>query len=175
MFYVLALPIPTCIWNTSTYQKCLTTTIIKSLIGNQFKGFFMSAAPLIISNTVIADLAALKTHAENNSININEATRAFQTEDGRKKHLDQMNSQTMLIRGPWNFFVTYSVETGHPGGTYRHMSMSIKRGGRVPHPIAVSMIAQYLGFVGDIESYDHVYVEDLSDGGRAINVLQEMK
>ena len=82
-----------------------------------------------------------------------------------------MTAQTIRIDGPWPFFVTFSIETGQPVGPCRHMSMSIRREDRVPHPDAVWLIAAELGFVGGLDSCQ-AWPERLNDGGTAINVIQ---
>jgi hypothetical protein len=53
------------------------------------------------------------------------------------------------------------------------MSMSIVREGRVPHPDAVWLVAAELGFAGGLDACQ-TWVEDLRDGGHAINVLQPL-
>ena len=55
------------------------------------------------------------------------------------------------------------------------MSVSIKRDGRVPHPIGVWMVAEVLGFTGALEICS-IWAEELSDGfgGYAINVVQPL-
>jgi hypothetical protein len=53
------------------------------------------------------------------------------------------------------------------------MSMSIHRRGLVPNRHAVWLVAEYLGFTGTIEQCV-VYVEKLSEGAAAINLVQPM-
>lgn len=69
--------------------------------------------------------------------------------------------------------VTFSIETGHPIGTARHMSMSSPAAGRVPIPEAVWMAAAELGFTGSIEQC-MTWPEQLQGHGVAINVVQPM-
>ena len=81
-----------------------------------------------------------------------------------------MTDQSVPI--PMAFVVTYSIEYNHPGGrTARHMSMSVMRDGRVPHPAGVWMVCEELGFHGSLRECT-VWLEDLSDGGSAVNVVQ---
>jgi hypothetical protein len=84
-----------------------------------------------------------------------------------------MNAQTVVIPGPWQFFVVFTIETGHPAGTCRHMSLSIRRKDRVPSPAAVWMVAEELGFSGGLLACS-AWLERLSDGGIAINVAQPL-
>lgn len=130
-------------------------------------------APLIITKEVDAALHVLKEKAEQNIIDINEIVLLIKTTEGKQQHLNNMTAQTVMIPGPWNFFVTYSVEIGHPCGKCRHLSVSIERAGRVPSVYAVQLISKYLGFVGDLKSADAVYSEKMSDGGIAINIIQQ--
>lgn len=134
----------------------------------------MISSPLLITPAVEAQLRALKDLAEAFPRSINDIATAMETDAGRSEHRDNMTLQSVVIPGPWPFYVTYSVETGHPIGAVRHMSMSVKRDERIPHPIAVWMIAAYLGFTGDLCSCEKVWMEDLSDGGKAINLVQVM-
>lgn len=84
-----------------------------------------------------------------------------------------MTAQSIRIQGPWPFFVTFWIETNHPVGTCRHMSMSITRDNRVPSPAAVWLIAEVLGFAGGLEACRQ-WPEELSDGGTAINIVQPL-
>jgi hypothetical protein len=44
---------------------------------------------------------------------------------------------------------------------------------RIPHPIGVWMVAEDLGFSGGLEACQ-IWIEDLSDGGKAFNVVQSI-
>src|SRR5262249_27543358 len=91
------------------------------------------------------------------------------TTEGKAAHMRQMTSQTIYL--PARYAVTFSVETGHPIGACRHMSMSVDRADRVPRPRAVWMVAQELGFVGSIELCT-VWLEQLQGHGQAVNLVQ---
>lgn len=89
-------------------------------------------------------------------------------------HRAQMNDQTVMI--PVGFLVTYSIESGHPVGTCRHMSMSSPAKGRLPAPHAIDMVAEILGFIGGHQSCV-TYVEELQRGSgraQALNVIQPL-
>jgi hypothetical protein len=128
-------------------------------------------APLILTAEILDDLKKLRAAAMQVPVNVRSLSERLQDKRLMKQHRRQMDRQTVCIPGPWPFFVTYSLETGHPGGAARHMSMSVKRDGRVPHPEALKLIAAELGFEGDMQEWT-VYPEKLSDGGMAINVVQ---
>ena len=136
-------------------------------------------APLIITAQVRAELAALRELASKHPVDMAVLGPALAAEKQpgpvKQKHMEQMNRQSVVIPGPWLFWVTYSVETNHPCGTARHMSMSIDRPNRVPNPIGVWMVAKELGFEG--EQFEGCYVdkEELSNRGLAVNVIQPLR
>jgi hypothetical protein len=86
----------------------------------------------------------------------------------------QMNRQTITI--PFGYLVTFSIETHHPAGTCRHMSMSSPAKGRMPGVEAVDMVAEVLGFIGGYKAC-HCWIEDLTRGDgreKAINLVQSI-
>lgn len=89
----------------------------------------------------------------------------------KRRHMEQMTRQSISI--PVDFLLTFSVETGHPLGTCRHMSLSVSRAGRVPNEHAVWMVAQEMGFVGGLTAC-LCWQEDLQGHGVAINVVQSV-
>jgi hypothetical protein len=131
----------------------------------------MQTAPLIISQSVTASLRQLRETAATKPVEMLTLSRRLATAKGKKAHVEQMKAQTVEITGPWPFLVTFSIETGHPCGLARHMSMSIRRRGRVPSPEAVWMVAEILGFAGGIDAC-RSWPEDLAGHGVAINLLQ---
>jgi hypothetical protein len=102
-------------------------------------------------------------------VNMPEVVERLKTPEGRKEHRAQMTRQTMEI--PVGYLVTFSVETGHPCGTCRHMSMSVHREGRVPHPAALWEVAKEFGFWGALQKCA-IWEEELAGHGIAINVVQ---
>ena len=133
----------------------------------------VASAPLVITPAVVAALHELRDRAAKHPVDMLTVMKQIETPAGLAAHKELMTAQTIQINGPYPFFVTYSVETNHPVGTCRHMSMSIVRSNRVPSPEAVWMVATELGFVGSIADCTF-YPEDLSDkfGGVAVNLVQ---
>jgi hypothetical protein len=129
----------------------------------------MSLNPLIIDAEQKAALVALRELAAKHPVDIRALSVLLKSTKGKKAHMKQMNSQTIAI--PMNYFVTLSVELNQPPGTCRHLSVSSGRLGMVPSPEAVEMIAAELGFEGGLKNCA-VWMEDLSDGGAAVNVVQ---
>jgi hypothetical protein len=136
-------------------------------------GRAMTDAPLIITPEVRAALHQLRDAAARKPVDMRELMHRLETPSGKFQYTLQMGAQTILIPGPWDFLVTFSLETGHPAGTARHMSISVNREGRVPHPRAVWMVAEALGFVGGLETC-RLYTENLQGHGVAINVIQPL-
>lgn len=128
--------------------------------------------PLVIGPAETDALAALIELAHANVVEIHEVLRLCATPAGKRKHMDQMNKQSVDI--PVGFMVTFSVETGHPAGRCLHMSMSSAHAGRTPTPEAVWMIAELLGFRGSLKDCA-IWEEELLRGPKrrmAINVVQ---
>jgi hypothetical protein len=132
------------------------------------------SAPLIIGRDDRARLHRLRDFAAKRPVSMPEIIEALKTPDGKRAHMKNMTAQTVkLANGPWDFFVTFSIETGHPIGACRHMSMSIMREDRVPSLEAVWLIAMEFGFSGGLDACQR-WIEDLSDGGRAVNIVQPL-
>ncbi len=125
---------------------------------------------LILDNALRARLRELYALAEAHPVDMLALQRNIKTEFGKAFHMLNMTRQTITI--PLGFMVTFSIETGHPCGTARHMSMSVSHEGRVPHPEAVWMVAQELGFTGTILDCV-IWTEPLQGHGVAINLSQE--
>ena len=130
-----------------------------------------ASAPLIISNTVKRKLGRLRAQANQRPIDVRVMMEEIKTPGGDHRHRSRISDQTVEIPGPWPFRVTFSIENGHPVGTCRHMSMSIRRENRVPSPEAVWIIAEELGFIGSL-ALCRTYPEDLEDNNKAINIVQ---
>jgi hypothetical protein len=132
-----------------------------------------ASAPFILSEAVVKELHALREFAAARPVNMLTLEEAMKTPKGKKTHLQRMSMQSIKIPGPWVFFVTFSVEIGHPIGACRHMSMSIAREKRVPSQDAVWMVAEHLGFSGGLDACD-AWPEELPDGSTAVNVAQPL-
>jgi hypothetical protein len=135
----------------------------------------MAATPLILGVAQSAQLAALRDLAIKHPVDVRGLLEAIKTPAGKERHMRQMDAQTVDI--PVGFLVTLSIETGHPVGACRHMSMSSPRRGRLPTPEAAWMVAEHLGFVGGFEMCQH-WIEELQRGPReraqALNIVQPL-
>lgn len=133
----------------------------------------MKSAPLIIGLDTVAKLRDLRERAAKKPVDVVAAMEAIKTPAGKAKLQTQMDGLSVEIPGPYPFMVTFSIETNQPCGPCRHMSMSVMRKGRVPHPEAVWMIAEELGFSGGLGACA-TYPEHAPDGQTAINVVQPL-
>jgi hypothetical protein len=129
----------------------------------------MSASPLIIGQSQKSELARLREKAAAEPIDVRAVLEQVKSPQGLTAHHERMKAYTILI--PTAFAVTYSIETGQPAGTCRHLSMSSARHGRTPTPEAVWMVAAELGFTGGLSACA-VWQEDIGEGDQAINVVQ---
>lgn len=113
-------------------------------------------------------LAALRDLAAANPVEMTGLMKRIKTPEGKAAHMRQMGAQSVFL--PVAFIVTFSIETGHPVGVCRHMSMSVPSRERAPIPEAVWMVAEALGFEGGLETCT-VWPENLAQG-TAINLVQ---
>jgi hypothetical protein len=132
----------------------------------------VTSAPLIITGETVAELAALRAKAAREPYDVRPLLNMRPKSRLAKAHDKRMEGLTIKIDGPFVFWVTYSIETGHPCGAVRHMSMSIDRNERVPSIEAVWIIAEVLGFVGSIAECQ-VWPEELVNK-TAVNIAQPM-
>lgn len=126
--------------------------------------------------TLLIDHAALKVlreKAEANPVHMPTMMKQIKSAEGKRRHMAQMTEQTLEI--PVGCMVTFSIEHGHPGGTARHMSISVSGEGHLPNPVAIWVFATELGFTGSLTDC-YVYKEDLEGHvGTAVNVVQIME
>lgn len=131
----------------------------------------MSPTPLVIGPAELAALAVLRERAAARPVDMPRLVEDIKTTDGKAAHCAQMRLQSVPI--PLDFLVTFSIETRHPIGTCRHMSMSTGKRGRVPSPAAVWMVAETLGFVGGLDTCTS-WFETLVPQGKAVNIVQPL-
>jgi hypothetical protein len=126
---------------------------------------------LVLGDPEKVKIADLRERASQNPVDVKWLLNWIKDPDIKARHMAQMSSQTMLI--PMNFMVTYSIETGHPAGVCRHMSMSLDKKGYCPSPYAVWMVAEEFGFVGGLVQCS-VWEEELQGHGMSVNVVQPL-
>jgi hypothetical protein len=128
--------------------------------------------PLMIGTEEASSLVDLKNRAEAEVVDVRVVLQQIQTPEGLRAHRIRMGKLTVTI--PVAYDVTYSVEDGHPCGRSRHMSMSVRKDGRVPNDQALWMVCEHLGFRGSLEGCA-VWPEEIGHGMVAINVLQPLE
>lgn len=134
----------------------------------------MTGTPLVIGEDERSARAKLRDHAALHPVEMQGLFERLQSPAHKRLHMDQMNRQSVQL--PFGFWVTYSIETGHPIGTCRHMSMSSPARGRAPTPEAIDMVAEILGFVGGYRLCT-CWLEDLQRGNakqQAVNLVQPL-
>ncbi len=128
-----------------------------------------TGTPFLIGPDEIEALRQLRELAAANPVDMRELAPRLETVAGKAAHMRQMTAQSVLL--PFGYMVTFSIETGYPIGTARHMSMSSPAAERVPLREAAWMAAEALGFTGTIEQCV-TWPEQLQGHGVAINVVQ---
>jgi hypothetical protein len=124
---------------------------------------------LLIGPAERAALERLRAVANEHPVDMSTLPARLAQPEGKTIHMAQMNAQTISL--PVGYLLTFSIETGHPGGLARHMSLSVSRPGRLPNHAAVWMVAAELGFERGLD--DCVcWIEDLKGHGQAVNVVQ---
>jgi hypothetical protein len=114
----------------------------------------------------LADLRAL---ANRHPVNAAELPHTLATDEGKVAHLQVITSQTIEL--PVGFLLSFTVETGHPCGTIRHMTLSVMRVDRIPTPEACELVAAELGFVGGLAACMR-WTEQLQGHGVGVNLVQ---
>lgn len=109
----------------------------------------VASSPLVVGPEQRAQLAKLREIARLHPVDMQDLKRRIQTPRGKRLHKMQMTAQSVWI--PTAFVVTFSIETGHPAGACRHLSVSSDVRGRLPTFEALWMIADPLGFVGSLQ------------------------
>jgi hypothetical protein len=95
--------------------------------------------PLIFGPEERAKLAALRGHAESNPFSL-ERLKAIAAAGCATTDEDPGFSCEI----PVGFRIAFTIEV-HPGGTARHISISVATRGRLPSPAAIQMIGRELG------------------------------
>lgn len=116
-------------------------------------------------------LKTLREYAEANPVSMDDLLDQM---NGKRDSVGNMPEHTRYI--PDSYKVVFSIEE-QPPGPCRHLSVSCKS--EIPAIEAVAMIASEIGFSVDLVRSSakentgvHVYVEDIEDGKKAINIIE---
>lgn len=139
----------------------------------------MKGTALIIGDDERAAIATLRELAVANPVHMPGLTARLAIEAAKDAHRRQMTAQTITLPPGW--LCTFSIETGHPCGVARHLSISRSgvRPGMAPHPAMVAEIAREFGFTGTLSDWicwPEVLEGHGSEGyGTAVNVVQPVE
>jgi hypothetical protein len=119
-----------------------------------------------------ARLERLRIFAVTHPLYMPQVRALMRTLEGEKLHMKAMAEHSVEL--PLGYLVTFSIETGHPFGTCRHMSMSSSVPSMAPSAQTAWMVAQRLGFVVGVHRCD-VWIEELERDNKkysAVNLIQ---
>ena len=130
--------------------------------------------PLIIGDGTLAAVRSLRERAAANPVNAAEVKRvgldAKKIRDlklsDRPPGFERKPGERIEI--PVGFTVAYTVEQ-QPSGLCGHLSVSVDRKGKVPHPAAVEAIAKL--FDQSIDTSIACWLEEFEPGHEAVNLL----
>jgi hypothetical protein len=125
--------------------------------------------PLLIAAEQRDALERLRIRAAKHPVDIAGLSARLADAVGMMAHKATITSQTLEL--PVGYLVSFTVETGHPVGTCRHMTLSVMSEDAVPTLEAVGMVAEQLGFVGGV-SCCVVWLEKLQGHGLGVSVVQ---
>lgn len=133
----------------------------------------MVTRALILGPVQAAALHELRVRAAARPVNMPIVAVQLNSASGKAAHMAHMTAQSVEL--PVGFLVTFSVETGHPVGACRHMSISVDTAaeGKLPHPAAIWGVAKELGFTGGLTDCK-VWLEQLAGHIQAVNLVQSI-
>jgi len=117
-------------------------------------------------------LAELRRRASARPVDIRTVARTLALPEGRNRHQAAMEAQSTMI--PRDFIVTFTIESGHPVGVCRHLTVSTAARDALPCPVAVWTIAEALGFVGGLHAC-HGWLETFPLRGAGLNLVQPLR
>ena len=118
-------------------------------------------------------LSDLRRLASDQPVDISTLTARLRIPDERRKHRAQMQAQALAIEGEVTLLIVYSVETGHPAGSCRHMSISVDRPRMMPSQAVTERVMAEFGFLGGAAACS-VWTEKMGDGQTAVHVVQPL-
>jgi hypothetical protein len=128
--------------------------------------------PLIINADIRSAIRSLRERAAARPITLEQGRKlAIQPKDEFHIKHDERNGErpaSEFLNLPFGYRIAYSVEQ-QPIGFCGHLSISVDRPGRVPHPAAVEMLAAEFGMT---LQHAHMWLEDFKPDHAAVNVVQ---
>jgi hypothetical protein len=92
--------------------------------------------------------------------------------EGLKAHYDNL-SENFSLGFNDGAVITFTIEQGHPDGTFRHLTLLNAHHGPNVTMVSITNLALLLGFVGP-PSDSMLLSENLPDGRTAIHVMQPL-
>ena len=86
-----------------------------------------------------------------------------------RKHDNPFPRSQHLILGSYRCAISFEEQ---PAGLCRHLSVSVKKRGKTPNPIAMQMLAEAFGFSEFPPSRGRVWLEEFEPGHHAVNVIE---
>ena len=125
--------------------------------------------PLFIGKKELDELDQLRIRAAKNPIDVVATLAKLNTEEGKAAHKRLVTSQSIEL--PVGYLVSFTIETGHPAGTCRHMTLGVMQKDYGPSLDAVRMVAEALGFVGGV-SCCAIWLDKTEGHGLGVNLVQ---
>lgn len=123
--------------------------------------------PLILDPGTQRKIAAVRTYAEGHPYTFAQMHRRLSNPELIPGHIKE---HCCII--PLDYLCCYSIEE-QKKGMHRHLSVSVKDEGKLPHPAAFAMVMEQFGFTGKLADTT-MWREDLPEGRYAINAIEPL-
>lgn len=125
-------------------------------------------AALLIDDVIRDRIAAIIAYAIRNPY-----TTDMLLDLKNKEHEPAGNEPKYVIDIPIGFRCVYTVDV-LGDDTFRHLSVSVDRPGKLPSIPAVEMLMKEFGFVNDLNNLYNVFIENTAINEQAINVMEKI-
>lgn len=122
---------------------------------------------LILDDNADAKIKALVEHAEKNIFTVEEIAKIM---DGSAPPAGDREGFSIFL--PVHYKAVYTIEEHKAKMVVRHLSLSVNKEGRLPHPAVVEELLQKFGFVGPLKKCV-VYMEGPEEDPYAVNIIEE--
>ena len=132
---------------------------------------------LVINERVRRAIAAMVERASKKPVPWEQMKRFVNFEDNKNFELPLKDRPPDFTRPEsehlriGKYRIAFSFEQ-QPAGLLRHLSVSVPRVGRTPHPAAVEMIAREFGFTEFPPTAGRIWLEEFDPGHHAVNVVE---
>lgn len=126
----------------------------------------MKLRPFIVDDQVREALDNLQIHAMANIFSLGEL---FKIQAGTSPPAGALPGFSVILH--FGYRVVFSIED-HPGGRYRHMSMSVNEKGVLPNPLVILEVMELLGFKAKSLKDPALMVDNITEK-HAISVIEK--